>query len=179
MGVSPSCRLLGLVGINASVICFLCSGLYPNRSTSCGLLFRALIRGKPIASGLTYQLFCKFGKYILHRFPWLAFVLGFSALFTLGLVCRHLWTLTTCGNTTCGAFVLLPHKVMHCMILGWKTDMTGLILAFQFTMPFSITEGQNFSLFSIQFGPTTLLHPPKDIMPSSSSCYIYSSVKYS
>jgi hypothetical protein len=33
------------------------------------------------------------------------------------------------------------------MILGWKTDMTGLMLAFQFTMPFSITEGQNFPHF--------------------------------
>jgi hypothetical protein len=137
---------LGLVGINACVICFLCSGLYPNRSTLRRPLFRAPIHGKPITSGLTYQLFYKIGK-IFHRFPWVAFVLGFSALFTLGLVCRHLWTFTTRGNTTCGAFVLTPDKVMHCMILGWKTDMMGLMLAFQFTMPFSITEGQNFPHF--------------------------------
>jgi hypothetical protein len=33
------------------------------------------------------------------------------------------------------------------MILGWKTDMMGLMLAFQFTMPFSITQGQNFPCF--------------------------------
>jgi hypothetical protein len=38
-------------------------------------------------------------------------------------------------------------KVMHCMILGWKTNMMGLMLAFQFTMPFSITQGQNFPHF--------------------------------
>jgi hypothetical protein len=36
------------------------------------------------------------------------------------------------------------------MILGWKTDMMGLMelmLAFQFTMPSSITQGQNFPRF--------------------------------
>jgi len=89
---------------------------------------------------------CNIGK-IFHHLPWLAFVLGFSALFTLGLVCPHLWTFRTCGNTTCGAFIFAPDKVMHCMILGWKTDMMGLMLAFQFTMPFSITQGQNFPRF--------------------------------
>jgi hypothetical protein len=89
---------------------------------------------------------CNIGK-IFHLLPWLAFVLGFSALFILGLVCPHLWTFTTCGNTTCVAFVLPPNKVMHCMILGWKTDVMGLMLAFQFTMPFSITQGQNFPHF--------------------------------
>jgi hypothetical protein len=35
MGLSPSCRLLGIVGKNACVFCFLCCGLYPNPSTSC------------------------------------------------------------------------------------------------------------------------------------------------
>ncbi len=39
MGLSPSCRLLGLVGKNACVFCFLCCGLYPNRSTLCRPLF--------------------------------------------------------------------------------------------------------------------------------------------
>ncbi len=34
---------------------------------------------------------CNIGK-IFHRLPWLAFVLGFLALFTLGLVCP------TCGH---------------------------------------------------------------------------------
>jgi hypothetical protein len=63
MGLSPSCRLLGLVGQNACVFCFLCCGLYPNHSTSCRPLFLALIPGKPMASGLTYQVFV-----ILARF---------------------------------------------------------------------------------------------------------------
>jgi hypothetical protein len=77
---------------------------------------------------------CNIGK-IFHRLPWTAFILGFSALFTLGLVCPYLWTFTTCVNRTCGAFVFTPDKVMmHCMILGWKTDMMGLMLAFQFTI---------------------------------------------
>jgi hypothetical protein len=48
---------------------------------------------------------------------------------------------------TCGAFVSPPDKVIHYMILGCKTDMMGLMLAFQFTMPFSITQGQNFPRF--------------------------------
>jgi hypothetical protein len=50
------------------------------------------------------------------------------------------------------------------MILGWKTDMMGLMLAFQFTIilrvKVSITHGKK-SSFSIQFGPTPLFHPPK------------------
>ncbi len=142
MGLSSSCTLLGLVGKNACVFCFLSCGLYPNRSTSCSPLFWALIPGKPMALGLTYHVFV-----ILARFS-TAFILGFSALFTLGLVCPYLWTFRTCGNTTCGAFVFPPDKVMHCMILGWKTDMMGLMLACQFTMPFSIAEGQNFPHFA-------------------------------
>jgi hypothetical protein len=60
---------------------------------------------------------CNIGK-IFNRLPWLAFVLGFSTLFTLGIVCPHLWTFRTCGNTICGAFVFPPDKLMHCMILG-------------------------------------------------------------
>ncbi len=40
---------------------------------------------------------------------------------------------------------------MHCMILGWKTDMMGLMLAFQFTMPLgvkvSITQGKKIPHF--------------------------------
>ncbi len=44
------------------------------------------------------------------------------------LVCPQLWIFRTCGNTTCGAIVFPPDKVMHCMILGWKTDMMGLML---------------------------------------------------
>jgi hypothetical protein len=119
-----------------------------------------------MASGLTYQVFVNIGK-IFHRLPWPAFILGFSALFTLGLVCPHLWTFMTCGNTTCGAFVFPPYKVMHCMILVWKTDMMGLMLAFQFTIilrvKVSITQGKKKSSFSIQFGPTPLFHPPKSI----------------
>jgi hypothetical protein len=83
--------------------------------------------------------------------PWPAFILGFSPLFTLGLVCPHLWIFRTCGNTTCGAIVFPPDKVMHCMILGWKTDMMGLMLAFQFTMPLrvkvSITQGKKIPHF--------------------------------
>jgi hypothetical protein len=51
------------------------------------------------------------------------------------------------------------------MILGWKTDMMGLMLAFQFTIilgvKVSITQGKKLSSFSIQFGPTPLFHPPK------------------
>jgi len=39
MGLYPSCRLLGLVGKNACVFCFLCCGLYPNRATSWRPLF--------------------------------------------------------------------------------------------------------------------------------------------
>ncbi len=60
MGLSPSCRLLGLVGKN---VYFLCRELYPNSSTPCRPLFWALIPGKPMASGLTYQVFV-----ILARF---------------------------------------------------------------------------------------------------------------
>jgi hypothetical protein len=63
MGLSPSCRLLGLVGKNVCVFCFLCRNLYPNSSTPCRPLFRPLIPGKPMASGLTYQVFV-----ILARF---------------------------------------------------------------------------------------------------------------
>jgi hypothetical protein len=93
---------------------------------------------------------CNIGK-IFHSLPCPAFILGFSALFKLGLVCPHLCTFRTCGNTTCGAFVFPPDKVMHCMILGWKTDMMGLMLAFQFTLPLgvkvSITQGKKFPHF--------------------------------
>jgi hypothetical protein len=93
---------------------------------------------------------CNIGK-IFHRLPWPAFILGFSALFTLGLVCPHLWIFRTCGNTTCGAIVFPPDKVMHCMIFGWKTHMIGLMLAFQFTMPLtvkvSITQGKKIPHF--------------------------------
>jgi hypothetical protein len=43
-------------------------------------------------------------------------------------------------------FCFSPYKVMHCMILGWKTDMMGLMLAFQFTIilrvKVSITQGK-------------------------------------
>jgi hypothetical protein len=101
---------------------------------------------KAYAIRLNLTGLCNIGK-IFHPLPWLAFVLGFSALFALGLVCPHLWILRTCGNTTGGAFVFPPDKVMQCMIFGWKTDMMGLMLAFQFTMPFSITQGQNFRRF--------------------------------
>ncbi len=86
-----------------------------------------------MASGLTYQFFVIFARFSTpcHGRPsfW-----DFSALFTLGLA--HLWTFRTCGNTTCEAFVFPWDKVMHCMILGWKTDMMGLMLVFQSTMPF-------------------------------------------
>jgi uncharacterized protein YlaN (UPF0358 family) len=48
-------------------------------------------------------------------------------------------------------FCFSPDKVMHCMILGWKTDMMGLMLAFQFTMRLrvkvSITQGKKILLF--------------------------------
>jgi len=39
MGLSLSCRLLGLVGKNVCVFCFLCCALYPNTSTPCRPLF--------------------------------------------------------------------------------------------------------------------------------------------
>jgi len=116
---------------------------------------------------------CNIGK-IFPRLPWPAFILGFSALFTLGLVCPHLWIFRTCGNTTCGAFVFPPEKVMHCMILGWKTDMMGLglMLAFQFTMPLrvkvSITQGKKIPHFPYNLAQhLSSIHQNqlKDILP--------------
>jgi hypothetical protein len=51
------------------------------------------------------------------------------------------------------------------MILGWKTDMMGLMLAFQFTIIIRVKSQhhsrQKKSSFSIQFGPTPLFHPLK------------------
>jgi hypothetical protein len=72
---------------------------------------------------------------------------GILSLIYTGLSLSHLWTFRTCTNTTCGVFVFPPDKVMHCTILGWKTDTMGLMLAFQLTIPFSITQGQNFPPF--------------------------------
>jgi hypothetical protein len=51
-------------------------------------------------------------------------------------------------------FCFSPDKVMQRMILRWKTDMMGLMLAFQFTMPLSITQVQNFPRFPYNFCPT-------------------------
>ncbi len=109
-------------------------------------LIRSTYSWKAYGIRLNWPGLCNIGK-IFHHLPWPAFILGFAALFTLGLVCPHLCTFRTCGNTTCGAFVFPPDKVMHCMILGWKTQMMGLMLAFQFTMPFTIIQGQNFLVF--------------------------------
>jgi hypothetical protein len=39
------------------------------------------------------------------------------------------------------------HALHDSWLEGWKTDMMGLMLAFQFTLPFSITQGQNFPSF--------------------------------
>jgi len=66
MGLSPRCRLLGLVGLiwqKCVCFCFFCCEFYPNISTSCRPLFWALIPGKPMASGLKYWVFV-----ILARF---------------------------------------------------------------------------------------------------------------
>jgi multidrug transporter EmrE-like cation transporter len=133
MGLSPSCRLLGLVGKNACVFCFLCCGLYRICSTSCSPLFQALIRGKPMASGLTYQVFVILARFSTACHGWTLF--GDSQPYL-----HWAYSVPTCGHLghvgiQLVGLLFFPQTVMHCMILGWKTDMMGLMLAFQFTMP--------------------------------------------
>ncbi len=96
-----------------------------------------------MASGLTYQVFVILARFSTTCHGWPLFRDSQPYLHWAQSVPTG-GTFTTCGNTTCGALVFPPDKVMHCMILGWKTDVMGLMLAFQFTMPFSITQGQNF-----------------------------------
>ncbi len=98
---------------------------------------------------------CNIGK-ILHPLPWLVFVLGFSALFTLGLVCPHLWIFRTCGNTTCGAFVFPPGQ-SHAVHDFWLEDRhDGADASVSIHNAIQHHSRPKFSSFSIQFGPTPL-----------------------
>jgi hypothetical protein len=67
------------------------------------------------------------------------------------------------GIQLVGLLFFPPDKVMHCMILGWKTDMMGLMLAFQFTMPVrlkvSITQGKKIPHFPYNLAqPLSSIH---------------------
>jgi len=86
-GAIPRCRLLGLVSKN---VCFLYRELYPNSSTPCRPLYLSPYSWKAYGIRLNLTGLCNIGK-IFHHLPWPAFILGFSALFTLGLVCPHMW----------------------------------------------------------------------------------------
>jgi hypothetical protein len=109
MGLSPRCRLLGLVGKNfppclrlpyfkafgfshsylpwahgtcqqkCVCFCFLSCQFYPNSSTLCRPLFWALIPGKPITSDVTLPGLCNIGK-IFHTFQWCKRVLVILAV---------------------------------------------------------------------------------------------------
>jgi hypothetical protein len=123
-GLSPSCRLLGLVG--QKCVCFLFSLLWalPQSLHLMQAFILSPCSWKAYGIRLNLPGLCNIGK-IFHRLPWPAFILGISALFTLGLVCPHLWTFTTCGNATRGAFVFPLDKVMHCMIQAGRLTWWG------------------------------------------------------
>ncbi len=101
---------------------------------------------------------CNIGK-LFHRLPWPAFILGFSALFTLRLVCPHLWTFRTCGNTIVGFCFSTGQS--HALHDSWLEDRhDGADASLSIHNAIQHHSRPKFSSFSIQFGPTPLFHPP-------------------
>jgi len=111
MGLFPRCRLLGLVGKKMRVFFVFSAVGFPESFHLMQAFVLSPYSWKAYGIRLNVPGLWNIGK-IFHCLPWLAFLLGFSALFTLGLVCPHLWTFTTCGNTTCGAFVAMIYNLV-------------------------------------------------------------------
>ncbi len=130
-----------------------------HRSTSCRPLFWALIPGKPMASGLTYQVFLTLARFSTACHGWPLF--RDSQPYYTGLSLSPLvdiydmWEYNLWGNC-------FSPRQSHALHDSWLEDWhhgANASLSIHNAIQHHLTP--KYSSFSIQFGPAPLSHPPK------------------